>query len=432
MDKLFAIIRREYVEKVRSKWFLVMTFLGPVFFAAVVIIPGVLAARTKASSQVANIAVLDASQSPLGERVMTRLKSMPRTDSMSVAASPRLVVVDPAGLAAAETTATKAVLNKSRAGYLVLTDSTLRGETGRYAGRNASSIADVQLLSDAVRQSVLSLRLEKAGLNPDTIRALTTVRVRLNSEVVDERGRGGSGIGAFIVGYIVAFLLYMMIVLYGQSILRGVMEEKTTRVAEVVVASVPSETMLAGKVLGIGAVGITQQIVWIVSGALLIQVREPIMAKFGLANLPFTMPSISAGYLAVVLLFYLLGYIFYAALFAAVGAMVSNQEDAQQAAIPVTMLLVVSILFMQPMLIAPQSTLSRVMSLIPISSPILMPLRMSLVDVPWYEVAASVGLISLACVGSIWVSGRIYRVGLLMYGKRPSLRELVRWVRYAG
>lgn len=432
MDKLFAIIRREYVEKVRSKWFLVMTFLGPVFFAAVVIIPGVLAARTKASSQVANIAVLDASQSPLGERVMTRLKSMPRTDSMSVAASPRLVVVDPAGLAAAETTATKAVLNKSRAGYLVLTDSTLRGETGRYAGRNASSIADVQLLSDAVRQSVLSLRLEKAGLNPDTIRALTTVRVRLNSEVVDERGRGGSGIGAFIVGYIVAFLLYMMIVLYGQSILRGVMEEKTTRVAEVVVASVPSETMLAGKVLGIGAVGITQQIVWIVSGALLIQVREPIMAKFGLANLPFTMPSISAGYLAVVLLFYLLGYIFYAALFAAVGAMVSNQEDAQQAAIPVTMLLVVSILFMQPMLIAPQSTLSRVMSLIPISSPILMPLRMSLVDVPWYEVAASVGLISLACIGSIWVSGRIYRVGLLMYGKRPSLRELVRWVRYAG
>lgn len=432
MDKLFAIIRREYVEKVRSKWFLVMTFLGPVFFAAVVIIPGVLAARTKASSQVANIAVLDASQSPLGERVMTRLKSMPRTDSMSVAASPRLVVVDPAGLAAAETTATKAVLNKSRAGYLVLTDSTLRGETGRYAGRNASSIADVQLLSDAVRQSVLSLRLEKAGLNPDTIRALTTVRVRLNSEVVDERGRGGSGIGAFIVGYIVAFLLYMMIVLYGQSILRGVMEEKTTRVAEVVVASVPSETMLAGKVLGIGAVGITQQIVWIVSGALLIQVREPIMAKFGLANLPFTMPSISTGYLAVVLLFYLLGYIFYAALFAAVGAMVSNQEDAQQAAIPVTMLLVVSILFMQPMLIAPQSTLSRVMSLIPISSPILMPLRMSLVDVPWYEVAASVGLISLACIGSIWVSGRIYRVGLLMYGKRPSLRELVRWVRYAG
>ena len=432
MAKLFAIIRREYVEKVRSRWFLVMTFLGPVFFAAVAILPAVLAARTKASSQVSNIEILDASQSPLGERVLTRLKSMPSTDSGAVPATPRLVVVDGAALAAAEANATKRVLDKSRAGYLVLTDSTLRGETGRYAGRNASSIADVQVLSEAVRQSVLSLRLEKAGLNPDTIRALTTVRVRVTAEVVDERGRGRSGFGALIVGYVVAFLLYMMIVLYGQSILRGVMEEKTTRVAEVVVASVSPETMLAGKVLGIGAVGITQQIVWIVSGALLVQAREPIMAKFGLANMPFSMPSISAGYIAVVLLFYILGFIFYAALFAAVGAMVSNQEDAQQAAIPVTMLLVVSILFMQPMLLAPQGTLSRVMSMIPISAPILMPLRMSLVDVPWYEVAASIGLIAVACLGSIWVSARIYRVGLLMYGKRPNFRELIRWVRYAG
>ena len=156
------------------------------------------------------------------------------------------------------------------------------------------------------------------------------------------------------------------------------------------------------------------------------------MAKFGLASIPFTMPSISLGYLAIVLLFYILGFIFYAALFAAVGAMVSNQEDAQQAAIPVTMLLVVTILFMQPMLFAPQSGLSRVMSMIPISSPILMPLRMSLVDVPWYEVAGSIALVALACCGSIWVSARIYRVGLLMYGKRPNLRELMRWVRYAG
>lgn len=432
MGKLFAIIRREYVEKVRSRWFLVGTFLGPVFFAAITILPAVLAARTKASSQVTNIYVLDASQSPLGARVVTRLTSRPSTDTAAVAGTPRLVVVEPGKLAAAETTATRAVMDKSRQGYIVLTDSTLRGETGRYAGRNASSFADLQVLSEAVRQSVLSLRLEKAGLNPDTIRALTTVHVRLDPEVVDDRGRGRSGIGAVIVGYVVAFLLYMMIVLYGQSILRGVMEEKTTRVAEVVVASVRPESMLAGKVLGIGAVGITQQIVWIASGALLSQLREPIMAKLGAGNIPFTMPSLSIGYLAVVLLFYILGYIFYAALFAAVGAMVSNQEDAQQAAIPVTMLLVVSILFMQPMLLAPQSTLSRVMSMIPIASPILMPLRMSLVDVPWYEVLASVGLIALACVGSIWVSARIYRVGLLMYGKRPNFRELVRWVRYAG
>ena len=432
MGKLWAVIRREYVERVRSKWFLVGTFLGPLFMIVITVLPGVIASKTKASSISSNIVIIDASGTELGERVKARL-AVPAADEVaSLKAVPLLRVVRPDSIAAAESLATKLVIDKARVGYLVITDSTALGQKARYAGRNASTLSDMQLLRDAVRQTVLSMRFEKEGIDRARIDRLSNVRIQIDAERLDERGRGNSGIGSLILGYLVAFLLYMMIALYGQSILRGVMEEKTTRVAEVVVASVPTDTLLAGKVLGGGAVGITQQLIWVACGLLLYVVREPLMKALGVDQLPFSLPSVSLVFVGVVMAFYLLGFLFYASLFAAVGAMVSNQEDAQQASMPVMVLLVFSVIFMQPMLLAPQSNFARLLSLFPSSAPILMPLRMSMVQVPWYEVVGALLSVAVACVFSIWASARIYRVGLLMYGKRPSLRELVRWVRYAG
>jgi ABC-2 type transport system permease protein len=237
----------------------------------------------------------------------------------------------------------------------------------------------------------------------------------------------------------------MMIALYGQTILRNVLEEKTTRVAEVVVSSVSTDTLLAGKVLGAGLVAITQVVSWVALSAGLVLYLGPIlfdkMAPQAAAQAA-TSRGLPAGMVMnalptpgtalVIFAFFVLGFIFYSALFAAAGSMVSSQEDVQQAAMPVMIMLVSSILFMQPVLLAPGSSLSRVMSLIPFSAPILMPVRMSLVPVPWYELAASLGGVVLACAAAIWVSARIYRVGLLMYGKRPSFSELARWVRYAN
>jgi ABC-2 type transport system permease protein len=143
-------------------------------------------------------------------------------------------------------------------------------------------------------------------------------------------------------------------------------------------------------------------------------------------------PSLSLGAGLAMLGFFVLGFIFYASLFAAVGAMVNSQEDAQQASMPVMLLLVSSIIFMTPILTNPASGLARTMTLIPFSAPILMPLRMTLISVPWYEVAGSLAGVAIAALVAIWISARIYRVGLLMYGKRPSISELARWVRYAG
>lgn len=174
------------------------------------------------------------------------------------------------------------------------------------------------------------------------------------------------------------FLLYMSILLYGQNVLRGVLEEKTTRVAEVVVSSVSPDTLLAGKVIGVGAVGLTQMLVWTVSGILFWGQRARIFEAMGLPAMPsVAFPSIDPLVLVALLLFFVLGYTFYATLFAAVGAMVGSLEEAQQAAQPVMMMLVFSIIFVQPVMTRPDGQLAVTMSWLPFSAPIIMPMRMT-------------------------------------------------------
>ena len=428
MGKFWVVFKREYLERVRSKWFIIATLFGPLFFALITIVPMIMAARTKQSADLSNIAIIDATGVGLGNRVANALGGGLQGEPTQA----QVREVSLTELAAAESLATSQTIAKTIRGYLVVDSATIAGTQARYAGRNASSLVDVSRIERAVRQGVMTQRLEAEGLDANRVTALTTFRLNLKAERITDTGRGGSAMANTIFGYVVAFLLYLMIAIYGQYILRGVMEEKMTRVAEVVVSSVPTDTLLAGKVLGVGAVAMTQQVAWALSALALVYVRQPILEKFGAAQVPFALPSISLGAAIALLLFFLLGFIFYASLFAAVGAMVNSDQDAQQAAMPVTVLLIASIVFIQPILMNPQSTLARVMSLLPFSAPILMPLRMTLTSVPWYEVVGSIVGVALACIVAIWLAARIYRVGLLMYGKRPSIRELGRWIRYAG
>jgi ABC-2 type transport system permease protein len=262
------------------------------------------------------------------------------------------------------------------------------------------------------------------------VESITRLRVRMTADRVTDEGRGGSGLAGAIFGLGIAVLLYMSIIFYGQAILRGVLEEKTTRVAEVVMSSVSADTLLAGKVIGVGAVGLTQQITWLVSGIFFWQQRSRILSLLGAPPMPtVAFPSIEPLVLVALVLFFLLGYMLYAALFAAVGAMVGSQEEANQAQQPVMMLLVFSIIFVQPVMMNPTGQLATVMSLIPFSAPIIMPVRMAALQVPTVQIVGALLGVLVACIVCIWVAARIYRIGLLMYGKRPSMRELARWIR---
>jgi ABC-2 type transport system permease protein len=438
MAKLWVVIKREYLERVRSKWFIFMTIFGPVFMLAVFVLPGYMTVRGMKDAQVGSIHILDATGTGLGQRVADHLERQQQNSPLAkvpgtVPAVPSVVeAVNARGLAAAESVATQLVMEKQAQGYLVLDSLTLAAHKVRYAGRNASSIAQVGLIESAVRQSLMASRMQDAGLAPARIDSLTSVRVDMTAERIDDRGRGGSGLVSAIFGVVIAVLLYMMIMLYGQNVLRGVLEEKMTRVAEVVMASVKPDILLAGKILGVGAVGLTQQLIWFGSAALLFGYGATMAKAMGVPQMQgVTLPTISVPLFLALVFFFLFGYVLYSSMFAAVGAMVGSQEEAQQAAGPVVMLLVSSVIFIQPIMLSPSGTLAVTMSLIPFTAPIVMPLRMSAVQVPTYEIAISLVGVALTCWLAIWASARIYRVGLLMTGKRPSLRELARWIKYA-
>jgi ABC-2 type transport system permease protein len=427
MAKLWAIVKREYLERVRTRWFIFATVFGPIFFGAMIIIPAVMAKRSKSTVEFSNTRILDATTTGLGHRVADAMNR----GRAAGALAPQVVVLKTDAISQAESTATRQVMKKQLSGYLIVDEGTLRGEEVRYAGRNATSLGDMERVRSSVKEAVLAQRLEQAGIDSSRVRDMTFIPLKLNPERITDKGRGGSGTVSIIFAGAIAFLLYMTIVLYGQNVLRGVLEEKTTRVAEVVVSSVQPETLLAGKILGVGAVGLTQQILWVITTVLMFKLRQPILAKFGVSTMPFALPEISIGLALLLLLFFLLGFVFYSSLYAAVGASVNSEQEAQQAAQPMLILLVATAIFINPILINPTSTLSTVMSLLPFSAPIIMPLRLALGSVPWYELVISLVGVLLACWGATWLAARIYRVGLLMYGKRPTLREMARWVSYS-
>jgi ABC-2 type transport system permease protein len=426
MRKLIAVIKREFLERVRSKWYLLSTALGPIFFGIIVIVPMVVANRTRPSPDLTHIIILDATGTQLGTRVAGALAG----GIAGEASRAQVRAVTAAGLAAAESLATRAVMraHDPMLGYLVLDSSTLAGKRQRYAGRNASALVDVKEIEGAVRRSLLAQRLEHEGLDPSRIRALTDVNLEMKSERLTNRGREVGGLASALFSYGIAFVLYTMLAIYGQQILRGVMEEKTSRVAEVVIASVSTDILLAGKVIGVGAASLTQIVAWALSSAAVYQGRGIILARFDVGNMPIPLPHIGITAAVLLLLFFVLGFIFYAALFAAMGSTVSNEQDVQQASMPIMLLLVASIVFVQPILLDPTSTFSKVMSWLPFSAPILMPLRMTVIQIPWYELAATLCGLLAGCALVTWLAARIYRVGMLMYGKRPTFRELGRWI----
>jgi ABC-2 type transport system permease protein len=428
MQKLWAVVQREYLERVRTRWFVLATIFGPIVFGTLMYLPAYMASRSQASTDVARIRILDATDSDLGRSVASSLNGGLFGDTTRT----RVEAVTPAELAAAESVAVNAVLKGTIRGYLVLDRSLFIGKAARYSGTNATSLTDMRRIENAVNHEVLAQQLRSLGVGAAEAERLKQFNVGLRAErLTDTGGRAGSGQVSILIAISVAFLLYATIFVYGQNVLRGVIEEKQTRVAEIVVSSVRPTTLLAGKVLGVGAVGLTQMLIWGAASVGMAKVRGALLERFGASATPLQLPSVSFGQAALLILFFVLGYTFYAALFAAIGATVSTEQEAQQAQMPVVLLLVISIMFLMPVLNNPDGALATNLGWLPFSSPIVMPLRMSAVTVPPWEIGLSLFALTAGCYIAIYVAARIYRTGLLMYGKRPTFREVMRWVRQA-
>ena len=415
MNRLWPIVRREYLERVRSKAFLIATLLGPILMAALTVVPALMAAR---AGKPLHLTLLDETgrlKVPLEAALQTkRLQDQPR------------FILEPApdgGFEAAERSLKTKVLRGTLDGYLKLPPDALTRSAAEYYGKTVSNMVDLRLLEDAVSAAIIAERLTGAGVDRSRVEELTRgadlkpVRLSASGERED---RGA----AFFLSLVLLMMLYTTVLMWGQAVLTSVIEEKTSRVVEVVVSAVRPHHLLAGKLLGVGAAGLTQFVAWVLTLLLISVVGASVAASLGGAKLPEIAPLTLVSFVV----YFLLGYLMYSALFAAVGSCVNTTQEAQSLAFPVMMPLILAVMLFPMVLQAPDSTLSVVLSLIPLFSPLLMFLRISILAPPPWQIAVSVLLCVLTIVLILFVASRVYRVGILMYGKRPTFPEIVRWV----
>jgi ABC-2 type transport system permease protein len=413
--KLWAVVRREYLERVRTKGFLIGTVLGPLILGAMMIVP-LFAMRS--SSKLLVVAVLDRVGTlgpPIEEALRAaRFDDKPRFDVQAAGGEPA---------AAREAALKKAVLERRLDGYLVIPEDALAKGTASYFGRNVSNRIDLRTMERVVSDVLVGVRLAGAGLDPAKVKDLTR-DLDLKTIRLSESGEREDQGAAMILAIILLMILYTSILMWGAMVMNSVVEEKTSRVVEVMASGVPSSTLLAGKLLGVGAAGLTQFLVWSVSllGASLFM-AGPLTGTF-------PMPEITPLMLVSFVLFFLLGFLFYAALYAAIGAAVNTVQEAQNLMWPVMTPIIIGMVSFTAVLEAPDGAFSVAMSMIPGVSPLIMFLRIVVLTPPMWQIALSIALLALGILGVLWVSARVYRVGILMYGKKPTFPELVKWVRH--
>jgi len=416
--KLWAVVRREYLERVRTKGFVVATILGPLVMGGMMIVPLL---SMRAGSKPLRVAVLDRAGT-LGSEIEDALRNA-RPDG-----NPRFDV-QPAGAeqaGAREAALKKAVLEGKLDGYLELPADAVAKGRASYFGRNVSNRIDLRAMERAVSDVLVGVRLAEAGLDPAKVKDLTK-ELDLKTIRLSESGEREDQGAAFILAVVLLMILYTSILMWGQMLMTSVIEEKTSRVVEVMASGVPSTILLTGKLLGVGAAGLTQFLVWSVSlfGVSLVT-AGPLAGTF-----PFPMPEVTPLMLASFVLFFLLGFFFYAALYASIGAAVNTVQEAQNFVWPVMMPIIIGMVSFPAAIEAPDGPLSVAMSMIPGISPLIMFLRIVVLTPPMWQIALSIALLALGIVGVLWVSARVYRVGILMYGKRPTFPELVKWVRHS-
>jgi len=423
MHKIWVVIRREFVEKVRTKWFVIATILGPLLMASFIVVPIWMADRGASER---NIRVIDVSSDGFGATVVQALQGPGPIQA-------ELVSTSLSRLEAVADSLNTLVGEKRLDGYLIITDATIADGVAEYRGKNVSSITDMEILRSALSRELLTARLGRAGV-PRSVVASSQIPVRMRTVSI----RGGkvtesSGASAFMLAYAVWLVLYMAILLYGVQVMGAVVEEKTSRVIEVLVSSLKPVQLLAGKVLGVGAVGLFQISIWAASAWVLFRQKDLLLQVVGLRTGGVMggggFPEVSLGTIAIILSYFLLGYFLYAAMFAAVAAMSNSEAEARQAQMPVVMLLVIPTMLMIGILQQPDGNMAVALSLIPFTSPIAMPVRWAAATVPAVEIAASLAVLLGTLALIVWIAARIYRVGILMYGKRPSPAEVLRWIR---
>ena len=431
MNKIWLIIQREYNTRVRKKSFIVMTILGPLLFGSIFGFSIYMAARD--STDVRSIEVKD--ESGLFEGAFEDSETLRFTYT---------------NLNLQE--AKEQIDNSGHFGLLYIPEIDINSPQGvTFYGERSPGIELKSKLERIIETRIQDLKLNESNIDRETLQALKT-NVSLEevniSDGTEKQGNTGLYIG---IGYVASFLIYMFIFLYGAQIMRGVIEEKSSRILEIIISSVKPFQLMAGKIIGIAAVGLTQFLLWVV---LTLTVYAVIMAVLGvdgaavaqmngmsaaesqdlnetqaqLAKVTSALAALNIPQLLICFVFYFLGgYLLYGALFAAVGSAVDSDADSQQFMLPISLPLIASIISLGAVLKDPNGSLAFWLSMVPFSSPVVMMMRIPF-GVPFWEILLSMSLLVIGFIFTSWLAGRIYRIGILMHGTKINYRVLGKWL----
>lgn len=430
MHKILLIIKREYLTRVRKKSFIIMTLLGPLFFAAIMVVPIWL---TTMESDAKTVEVLDESGLFEGKFLQEGNVQFEYTNLSLDEAKSKMPSSDYYGL-------------------LYIPPNALEAPSSiTFFSPGNPSYEVVLSLERTLKKEIEDIKLSESGINKQTLEGIKT-SVSINTINLSEHGEKASSFGvSSAIGYVSSLLIYFFVFLYGAQIMRGVLEEKTSRIVEVIISSVKPFQLMAGKVIGIGAVGLTQFLLWVLltvgvssavgaafqmdrfSGAQFEQTTaampEAELSKAKEINEIFTaLESIDIMALIICFVGYFIGgYLLYGALFAAVGSAVDSDADTQQFMFPISLPLIASILVLSAVIKDPGGSLAFWMSMVPFTSPVVMMMRIPF-GVPLWEILLSMSLLAVGFVFTSWVAGRIYRIGLLMHGTKVNYRVLGKWL----
>lgn len=445
MNKIKLIILREYLTRVKKKSFLVMTILGPILFAAMMIVPAWIASMD--DTDVKNIAVIDESG--------IFIDKISDTDYIKFEYLENVKLDD-----------IKKNFSESDfyAVLQIMPSISYEPSAVHLFSKKQTSFSVKSHISNSMEKELRNKKLRANGIDEEVLKSIKSdVSIRTIQWTDDGEEKESSTEIAMAVGYISGFLIYFFIFLFGAQVMRGVIEEKTSRIIEIIVSSVKPFQLMMGKIIGIAMVGLTQFLLWIILTFLIITgVKTVFFPELGTQNsqevvvqnlmenqeLPadvanmqpqnmdkFTSllnsaKAIDFGVILGSFIFYFLGgYLLYGSLFAAIGSAVDNETDTQQFMLPITIPLILGIVVMMNAVQTPESPVAFWFSIIPFTSPIVMMVRIPF-GVPYWELALSMGLLVITFIGSTWFAGRIYRTGILMYGKKINYRELWKWIRY--
>jgi ABC-2 type transport system permease protein len=428
LENIGVVAKREYLLRIKSKGFWIATLVVPIFVAAMTILPSLFLARSRT---VHKVVVVDETGRVASEFAAGRpdLREDGRKARERIAKFEVEVEPPAADREAQRKALDRRVLEEDIDSWVWIGNGVLQDKPVEYHARSVSNFMTQEVLEDDLSRVVRRVRFAEAGYDPDKVGKLSSPVQLETTRVSEEGSRSEGGLGGAALAYVLFLLLYMSMILWGQQVMNGVLEEKSSRIVEVVLSSLRPFELLMGKLVGICLAGLTQFGVWLLT--MMVVTAPGLIASMAVMPDAFKLPTISLAMVVNVAVLFVLGFFVYATMYAAIGSAFNNLQEAQQVASIAVVFLVVPFFFMFQIINDPNSTMAVVTSLIPPFTPLLMTLRISLDMPPAWQILLGYVLTLAYIWGMIWACARIYRVGILMYGKKPTAQELWRWLRYA-